>query len=456
MIRPMGERWSRAAQELWDRLRGELDLPEQIRVEDTLQAIREALDHVHDRLDRAEMRGDELYALCPFHNDKHVGSFSVNRHTGRYFCFACGARGGVHQLFRKLGIDDLSIRVMLKDIDFEALTLFLERGKEHNSEEVQPLPEGVLSLFPYLPIRLLEKGHPERLLEQMQIGFDPHHFRITFPVRRSTGELVAIQSRAVREEDIRWKFYRKEFLNLLPRELVEAYSLEAYRPPRKTVFFNEHNVFSSLVEGRLHRPLVLTEGPGHCLRVLSSGFPCVGSFGTQLGSGQLPRLLYAFKQVRLAEGRVPEVIIATDGDEPGRRSAFQISMQLQGTVACRVADIPPGCDPEDLTTKELRSRLLAAPPFEELLHQPTWQGEMAREEFGAALARDEEQRERERRRQLWLKKQEQQEREQVSHKGDVYSYRAQQRAHRRGQSRSDEEEAVHAVGLGRWVADEGV
>lgn len=434
--RPAGARWAQASRELWETLRGELGLEEQVRVEDTLRALREALDQVRDRLDRAEVRGDELYALCPYHDDRHVGSFSVNRHTGRYFCFACGARGGVHQLFQKLGINDVSIRILLKGVDFEALTLFLERESASNTDSVTPLPEGVLSLFPYLPVRLLEKGHSERLLTQLQIGFDPDHFRITFPVRRSTGELVAIQSRAVREHDIRWKFYRREFLSLLPRELVEAYELEAYRPPRKTVFFNEHNVFDSLLSGRLHRPPVLTEGPGHCLRVLASGFPCLGSFGTQLGSGQLPRLLYAFKHVRISQGRIPEVIIATDGDEPGRRSAFQIAMQLRGTVSCRVADIPPGCDPEDLIPKDLRSRLLAAAPYENYLHESSWQGDLARDEFGRVLAQERDRAERERRRKLWEKRVAEQEREDQSHKGDVYSYHAQKRAHLRQQSRS--------------------
>lgn len=32
--------------------------------------------------------------LCPFHPDKHAGSFRVNLETGAFLCFSCGSKGG--------------------------------------------------------------------------------------------------------------------------------------------------------------------------------------------------------------------------------------------------------------------------------------------------------------------------------------------------------------------------
>lgn len=32
--------------------------------------------------------------LCPFHSDKHAGSFRVNLETGAFLCFSCGTKGG--------------------------------------------------------------------------------------------------------------------------------------------------------------------------------------------------------------------------------------------------------------------------------------------------------------------------------------------------------------------------
>ena len=32
--------------------------------------------------------------LCPFHDDKHSGSFRVNLESGAFVCFSCGSKGG--------------------------------------------------------------------------------------------------------------------------------------------------------------------------------------------------------------------------------------------------------------------------------------------------------------------------------------------------------------------------
>lgn len=45
-------------------------------------------------------RKGEYWALCPFHNDRHVGSFSVNKNG--FYCFACSASGNLDGLFATL------------------------------------------------------------------------------------------------------------------------------------------------------------------------------------------------------------------------------------------------------------------------------------------------------------------------------------------------------------------
>ena len=32
--------------------------------------------------------------LCPFHEDRHAGSFYIHSISGGYCCFSCGAKGG--------------------------------------------------------------------------------------------------------------------------------------------------------------------------------------------------------------------------------------------------------------------------------------------------------------------------------------------------------------------------
>lgn len=46
--------------------------------------------------------GGEYWALCPFHADTHVGSFSVSEQG--YHCFVCGASGGLKKLAAQLGV----------------------------------------------------------------------------------------------------------------------------------------------------------------------------------------------------------------------------------------------------------------------------------------------------------------------------------------------------------------
>ncbi|MBO4621996.1 MAG: hypothetical protein J5635_04930 [Paludibacteraceae bacterium] len=38
-------------------------------------------------------RGASLECLCPFHEDRHLGSFKVNVNMNTYYCFSCGAKG---------------------------------------------------------------------------------------------------------------------------------------------------------------------------------------------------------------------------------------------------------------------------------------------------------------------------------------------------------------------------
>lgn len=43
-------------------------------------------------VEKPKIQGESLIGLCPFHDDKNA-SFSVDLKTGRYCCFACGAKG---------------------------------------------------------------------------------------------------------------------------------------------------------------------------------------------------------------------------------------------------------------------------------------------------------------------------------------------------------------------------
>lgn len=64
-------------------------------------------------------RGSEMQAYCPFpgHNDRHLGSFSININSGKWGCFACshGGHSGVSLVEQLLGLssDHAALQICL-------------------------------------------------------------------------------------------------------------------------------------------------------------------------------------------------------------------------------------------------------------------------------------------------------------------------------------------------------
>lgn len=374
-----------------------MGVSDEVQINELIDAMRSVLDRVSTLLGSTRTKQDELYALCPFHEDRlgkadrSIGSFSVNTRTGNFYCWSCGAQGGIRRLVRQLGINDIEANRLLKAVDEGVLSLLIEQTTSARRDEVQEmkvLPEGLIAPFrEFYPRLMLERGHPQRILDALEVGLDVHRLRVTFPIRKITGELVAVQSRTVDESgnSLRWKFYRREIFDDLPDETIVEYGLEDYEPPRRTVFFNEHNVLAAMWAGRLNAPIVLTEGPGHALRALTCGFPAIASFGTQLGSGQKPRLIEVLKRVALKNDEKPTIIIATDGDEPGRVSALRAAMDIGRVADARIAQIPAGKDPEDLTPPQLRPIIESALTLREYMELTGPDGDLARRQLDRAM-----------------------------------------------------------------------
>lgn len=58
-----------------------------------------------DELPGLELKQDSGWIdgkLCPFHDDRHAGSFKINLDSGAFRCFACGAAGGDIVAFYRL------------------------------------------------------------------------------------------------------------------------------------------------------------------------------------------------------------------------------------------------------------------------------------------------------------------------------------------------------------------
>lgn len=108
-------------------------------------------------------KGRSAYGLCPFHNDKHIGSFVVNINKGKFACYACGAKGdGVDFISHFRGIDSYEAAISICDEEglishSDAMDLREVRGKKvtvgNSPYKVYHKPELLLS----------PKGTPEHL-----------------------------------------------------------------------------------------------------------------------------------------------------------------------------------------------------------------------------------------------------------------------------------------------------
>jgi len=345
---------------------------ERLMLQTNAELVQTVMDGLVSLMVTGKLIGDELQAICPFHADRSMGNFSLNITSGYYKCWACGARGGLHSLARHFKINSQLID-LLHRVDFKLLREYLSKSKHVEPGPVSKIiPDKILLKFPHISYRYLNRGHSKELLESLGVRYDPTHDRTVFPVRNISGDIIALQGRAESKSQLRWKFYRSELTALLSKRDLEEYSLEDYKPPRRSMFYNEQNSLVSLIYGKLARPVVIVEGPGHALRVLAAGYPVLGTFGATLTVTQLTRLKSSFPTGRR------ELIFASDGDHAGAMSAVKASLFLGPKFICRVADLKPNTDPEDYTPKALRNLLRDASNIIDVLTEDTALGERVR------------------------------------------------------------------------------
>lgn len=350
-----------------DRLREVLDFlagKGQMDVETLRKQLAELVSRAEGSLVNPERRGDELWSLCPYHDDRSVGSFSVNMEHGKYYCFVCGARGSIRSLLFHLGIPREEIKKFEAVLSPFVLKYLSDIDETDEDEPMMELPVGLLHHFDRHSKRMLyEKKHPKKLLEQLHVKYDRAFNRIVFPVWDLELRLVGVQSRAVFEDDWapRWKWYRMEFFEHLSEQYHDV--LELYDPPRKRVLYNEHIVLRSWAARGKASAAVLVEGPGHALRVMETGFPCMATFGASPSDIQLDRVRHAIRRA----GNRPTLFLAYDADEAGMGASARIAHALHADADIRICELPPDLDPEDLTPSDLYARIVKSVPLSTML-----------------------------------------------------------------------------------------
>lgn len=337
---------------------------------DTAAEVKNASDIVEILGNYIELRPagyGRFKALCPFHQEK-TPSFHVSRDKQSYFCFGCEKNGDVYTFLQEM--DGISFREALQILaDKAGIQLPEYRSGGTNDDLRKRLIE--LGTFArklyqeqltapaqdnagrdYLATRKLsattvesfglgyvpdawqtladaarEKGFTEKhllaagLAKQGERGGVYDHFRnrLMFPIRDTSGNVVAFGGRALGDE-------AAKYIN----------------SPESDLYKKSH-VLYGLYEGRnalrSAKTALLVEGYFDLLRCVDSGIEhVVATCGTALTPDQ----------ATLLKRYVDEVVVVYDGDAAGVRAALRsISILTTAGLTVRALVLPDDQDPDD-------------------------------------------------------------------------------------------------------------
>lgn len=338
------------------------------------------LDVVADYL-TLKKQGRNYVGLCPFHNEK-TPSFSVSPDKGLFYCFGCGAGGGLFQfLMRAENIDFLTAVERLAKRAGIRLEEVAPRGS-HQRQLRGELLEEAAGFFArclqskwggeareYLESRQLNK----QIVEHFRLGYCPGGSELhTFLSRRGFAEAEAIQAGLLGKRasgSTYPRFWRRVVFPI--RDLggrvigFGARALTAQQEPKylnspESANFRKSETLYGLYEARqaarnCDRVLVV-EGYFDALQLVQAGFSnTVATMGTALTSAH----------ARLVRRFARECLVLFDGDEAGQRAAERaFGICAEAGLWALGAFLPAGADPDSFVRDQ------GAEAMRQLLGQP--------------------------------------------------------------------------------------
>lgn len=329
---------------------------------DVVERVREAasIDLVVQDYVSLKRSGKHLKGLCPFHAEK-TPSFTVSVENGLFYCYGCHKGGNVFQFLMEVehiafpeAVRRLAQRfgVPLREQGADATEVlgwaatvyqrFLREEPEGQPARTylrqRSIPARVVEEFglgacppswQFLVSKAQREGIPLEVLEKTGLvvrkkdgtGYlDRFRDRLIFPLHGTSGDVLGFAGR------------------VLPGNRDEAKyinSSESSTYHKSRYIYGMYQARKAMAErGRA----LVVEGYLDAIRCHERGFEeTVAVSGTALTPDQ----------VHLLRRRVEEVVVAFDGDRPGRAAARRaVATLLQGSLPCRVAALPEGEDPD--------------------------------------------------------------------------------------------------------------
>lgn len=326
--------------------------------------------------------GSHIMFMCPFHKDEHP-SFGVNVDMGVFNCFSCHRHGTVIKLLKLLGLPDHVIDAETKDIraEIEDNRQRLKWKKKTELATCDPhlattvlqetlirpylyAPDGQGGSFRILPNKLTDAGFDSRWLDYMEIGYDRHNNRITYPIRDLYGNLAGVAGGAAfagqypkykvymgkrRDHNGKWwpSDYGPEFDEKYPE-----YDFSNHR-----FLWNYDQVYPRLFFGKGQDSLIIVEGYKACLWMLQHGYwNTVALMGSAMSETQCS-LIHRLRN---------NIILFLDNDKSGRDGAKSIGKVLRKQQpGVFIAHYPyaEDCQPDDLHEADLTASITGMIPY---------------------------------------------------------------------------------------------
>ncbi|MDL2257894.1 DNA primase [Eubacteriales bacterium OttesenSCG-928-K08] len=336
-------------------------------------------------------KGKNLWGLCPFHNEK-TPSFSVAPDKQMYYCFGCGAGGGVVQFVMEMerlpfveAVTMLAQRVGMdlpENIDDERMQ------KDRAKKERQYLANKLAAKFYFLQLMdkqgldarkyFAKRGVNAQIVQQFGLGYAPEAWTALMDHLKSEGffeeELVeaGLAVRSAKGGRVYDAFRNRVIFPIIgvngrvlgfgARAMGDQ--LPKYINTSDTLVYNKRRNLYALNVVKSTRPsdIVVVEGYMDAISLHAAGITnAVASLGTSLTA----------QQARLIKRYAPTAYIAYDGDAAGQNATLRGLDVLQAEgLSVRVIVLPQGQDPDDFVRKHgkdafeaLRDRSLALNAF---------------------------------------------------------------------------------------------
>lgn len=340
-----------------------------------IREIREKVDIVDIIGERIPLtkKGKNYFGVCPFHDDTSP-SLSVSREKQIYTCFSCHATGTVYTflmnydnmsfletvnfLGERLGIDTNNIKVKKQDSKYDKYygiyDLSVKYFQNNLSTEVGKLARDYLE----------KRGITEEVIKEFQIGLslksrddltklltlkkydltdlntiglssdnhDIYNNRIMFPLRDPMGRVVGFSGRIYLDSDTSKYVNTKETPIFKKGECLYHYHIAKQ-------------------EVRISKSVIIMEGFMDVIRAYTIGVKnTIALMGTALTN----------EQIKLIKRLSNNIILCLDGDDAGRKAAYNIGKVFLGEdIEVKIVTLPNDDDPDSFILKEGKESFLS-------------------------------------------------------------------------------------------------